>query len=197
MGSPMSSNVAKLYMEEVERKAISILTGTSPSQWFRYVGDTWVTIKTKEAEAFSEHINSVEKKPHQIYRGGHQKTNRQPFLDRAAQPEEDRSLNTDMYQKPTHTDELLFDFHHPLEQKLGEIRATEPQVTGLKIFSQTEKGKKKNTQTLREHSNPVVIPTGPSQNHHRHQQNTLEHLTKERTRSGATSLSHNWSVRET
>ena len=46
-----------------------------------------------------------------------------PFLDCAVHTEEDRSLNIEMYRKPTHTDQyLLFDSHHPLEHKLVVIR---------------------------------------------------------------------------
>ena len=43
-----------------------------------------------------------------------------PFLDCAVYIEEAGSLNTEVYRKPTHTDQyLLFDSHHPLEYKLA------------------------------------------------------------------------------
>ncbi len=45
MGSLVSPIVADLYMEEVERKALDTYSGEVPSQWFRYVDDTWVKIK--------------------------------------------------------------------------------------------------------------------------------------------------------
>jgi len=47
-GSPVSPIVANLYMEEVESKALSSYKGTTQSQWFRYVDNTWVKIKTQE-----------------------------------------------------------------------------------------------------------------------------------------------------
>ncbi|KAI3360268.1 hypothetical protein L3Q82_014582 [Scortum barcoo] len=39
MGSPVSLIVANLYMAEVESKALTSFTGSSPSQWSRYVDD--------------------------------------------------------------------------------------------------------------------------------------------------------------
>ena len=46
-----------------------------------------------------------------------------PCLDCAVDTEEDRSLNIEVYRKPTHSDpSLLFDFHNPLEHKLVVIR---------------------------------------------------------------------------
>ena len=53
MGSPVSPVVDNLYMEEVESRALITFTGTTASHWFRYVEDTWVTIRTGEVEAFT------------------------------------------------------------------------------------------------------------------------------------------------
>ena len=51
------------------------------------------------------------------------KDHKLPFLDCAVYIEEDRSLNTEVYRKPTHTNQyLLFHSHHPLEHKLAVIR---------------------------------------------------------------------------
>ena len=61
MGSPVSPIVAKLYMEEVEERALNSFTGTTPSQLLRYVVDTWVKIKSQELDAFIQQINTVEK----------------------------------------------------------------------------------------------------------------------------------------
>ena len=61
MGSPVSPIVANLYMEEVERRALTSHSGTAPSHWYRYVDDTQVKIKTQEVHAFSEQINAVDK----------------------------------------------------------------------------------------------------------------------------------------
>lgn len=58
MGSPVSSIVVNLYMEEVEKSALNF-KGFPPSHWFSYVDDTWVKLLAKEVEAFTEHINLV------------------------------------------------------------------------------------------------------------------------------------------
>ena len=51
------------------------------------------------------------------------------FLDWAVHTGEDRSLNSDVYRKPTHTDQyLLFDSHHPLKDRLGVITALNHQA---------------------------------------------------------------------
>ena len=60
MGSLVSPIVANLYMEEVESRALMTFTETPPSHWFRYVENTWVKIRARDMEAFTEHINAVD-----------------------------------------------------------------------------------------------------------------------------------------
>ncbi|XP_012811622.2 uncharacterized protein LOC105946468, partial [Xenopus tropicalis] len=121
MGSPVSPIVANLYMEEVERKALLTFNGTTPSHWFRYVDDTWVKIRSNEVAAFSEHINSVDNNIKFTREDVHE--NKLAFLDCLISIQEGGILKTEVYRKPTHTDQyLLFDSHHPLEHKLGVIR---------------------------------------------------------------------------
>lgn len=50
---PESPIVANLYLGEVEKGALSSVTGTAPNRWFRYVDDAGVKMQTKELEAFS------------------------------------------------------------------------------------------------------------------------------------------------
>lgn len=113
MGLPVSPIVANLYMEKVETKALSSFRGTTPSQMFRYVDNTWVKIKSQEIEAFTEHINSVDKKIK--FTREDTKENKLPFLHCAVRIEDHGELNTEDHRKPMHTDqEQLFESHHPL-----------------------------------------------------------------------------------
>uniref|UniRef100_UPI0009B3C823 LOW QUALITY PROTEIN: uncharacterized protein LOC109967683 n=1 Tax=Monopterus albus TaxID=43700 RepID=UPI0009B3C823 len=121
MGSPVSPIVANLYMEEIEKKALASFTGTAPSHWFRYVDDAWVKIRTQEVEAFTKHINLVDNNIK--FTREDARDDCLAFLDCAVHLGGERSLQVEVYRKPTHTDQyLLFDSHHPLQHKLGVIR---------------------------------------------------------------------------
>jgi len=103
--------------------------------WFRYVHDTWVKIQTQEVEAFTEHINLVDSNIK--FTREDAKDQKLPFLDCVVHIEEDGSLNTEVYRKPTHTDHyLLFVSHHPREHKPSTLNWkkhiwTEEVVSGI------------------------------------------------------------------
>ena len=80
------------------------------------------------------------------------------FLDCALHTEEDRSLNTEEYRKPTHKDTyLLFNSHHPLEHKLGVFRTLNHWFEGP--CPQNQRGRNRNTSG--EHLKSVATLTGP------------------------------------
>ena len=121
MGSPVSPIVANLYMEKFEAKAISTFPGTPPSLWYRYVDDTLCKLKEVVADEFFEHINHVDEHIRFTQESSHNNT--LPFLDTQLHVEDDGHINVEVYRKPTHTDQyLMFESHHPLEQKLSVIR---------------------------------------------------------------------------
>ena len=66
------------------------------------MNDTWVKIKTQEVEALTEHINLVNSNIR--FMREVTKDHKVQFLDCAVHIEEDGSLNTEVYRKPTHTD---------------------------------------------------------------------------------------------
>ena len=116
MGSPVSPIVADLYTEEVETGPLSSSKGTTPNQVFPYEDDTWVTIKTQEVEAFTEHLSSVDSNIK--FKTEDMKENTLPLLDCPKHFEKD----IEVPQKPSHTD------HHPLEAKVGVIRTLHHQA---------------------------------------------------------------------
>ena len=58
MGSPVRPNIANLYMEYFEQKALS--TAPTPKVWHRYVDDAFVIQKEANKQGFLQHISSVD-----------------------------------------------------------------------------------------------------------------------------------------
>ena len=105
MGSPLSPIVANIYMEHFEAKALETAPH-SPSIWKRYVDDTFVILKTAYKEEFFHHLNSIEEKI-QFTAENTRADGSLPFLDTLVTVEEDGSLSTSIYRKPTHTNQYL------------------------------------------------------------------------------------------
>ena len=120
MGSPVSPVLANLYMEFFEDRALS--TAVNPPRWWkRFVDDTFVILKKDHKEEFLQHINSVD--PSIQFTTEEQKEDgSMPFLDILVTPQEDGTLTSKVYRKPTHTDQYLqWDSHHNLACKYGVI----------------------------------------------------------------------------
>ena len=121
MGSPVSVTIANLVMEDVEERALSSFTSTAPLFWKRYVDDTCTAIHPDRIDEFHQHLNSIE--PSIQFTCEVEKNNQLPFLDVLMKREEDGSISTSVYRKPTHTDQYLqYSSHHPLSHKLSVIR---------------------------------------------------------------------------
>ena len=120
MGSPISPIVANLFMEDFEIKAISTAPHP-PHFWKRYVDDTFTILESSHRRAFLDHINSIDQ--HIQFTCEEQREDGSiPFLDELVIPDEDGSLNSTVFRKPTHTDLYLqWDSHHTLPSKYSVI----------------------------------------------------------------------------
>ena len=86
--------------------------------------DTFAVLEREETDQFLQHLNSLD--PNIKFTQENLTSNSLPFLDCLVTINDDGSLSTSVYRKPTHTDQYLqFDSHHPLIHKLGVIRTLE------------------------------------------------------------------------
>ena len=99
MGSPVSVVVANLVMEDIERRALATFH-TPPRFWRRYLDDTRDLV-----DPFHEHLNSID--PHIQFTVERESGGQLPFLDMLLTREEDGTISTEVYRKPTHTDQYL------------------------------------------------------------------------------------------
>ena len=109
-------------MEHFEAKALETAPHP-PSLWKRYVDDTFVILKTAHKEEFFHHLNSIEEKI-QFTADNIRADGSLPFLDTLVTVEEDGSLSTSIYRKPTHTNQYLqWDSHHSIANKYSVINS--------------------------------------------------------------------------
>ena len=115
MGSPISSLIANLFMEEFEVIALSTCPHP-PSLWLRFVDDTFVITKTKHNQTLLQHINSQD--PYIQFTVGPTQQGSLPFLDTLVTIEPDNAFSTTVYRKPSHTDQYLhWDSNHHITAK--------------------------------------------------------------------------------
>ena len=119
MGSLVIPIVANLYMEYFKQKATS--SAPHPRLWGQYVDDTFVIQKEENKQNFLQHINSADLAI-QFTMENKKEDGAIPFLDTIVEPETDGMLSTNVYRKPTHTDQYLqWDSHHHLSAKYSVI----------------------------------------------------------------------------
>ena len=71
-------------------------------------------------DPFHEHFNSID--PHIPLTAERESRGQLPFLDALLSREEDGKISTEVYRKPTHTDQYLaFDFHHLAAHKRAVV----------------------------------------------------------------------------
>ena len=107
-------------MEDLEVQAIKTST-TPPALWKRFMDDTFTITKKDNRNSFLEHLNSIH--PNIKFTSEETRSDgSMPFLDILITPEEDGSLKTSVYRKPTHTDLYLkWDSHHTIPSKYSVV----------------------------------------------------------------------------
>ena len=120
MGSPVSPIVANIYMEAFEQRAITTAPHP-PVIWLRYVDDTFVIIDQNHITEFHDHINNID--PFIKFTIEKEENNQLPFLGIKIHRENNGSLSTTIYRKPTHTNQYLnFNSNHHLQHKRSVVR---------------------------------------------------------------------------
>ena len=138
MGSPVSVVVADLVMEDVESRALSTYP-FPPQFWKRYVDDTCCALRSDLVDDFHRHLDSIEDCIQFTLETESQ--GQLAFLDVMITHNPDRSIDTTVYRKPTHTNKYLdFSSHHPLAHKIAVVRTlyTRAQALSSSVVSRTQ-----------------------------------------------------------
>ena len=148
MGSPVSSIVANLFMEWLEKEAIATAPlDLKPKLWRRYVKDMLEIIKKGTTENLTEHLNKVDPTGSIKFTFEEEDQGKIPFLDTLLVRKEDGSVKLLVYRKKTHTEQYLdFKSQYPLHHKLGVIRTL---MDGMENIVTEEQNKKEEEQTIR------------------------------------------------
>nr|VZI19092.1 unnamed protein product [Spirometra erinaceieuropaei] len=119
MGSPISSLVAELVLQELEKVAFSHY---KPAFLRRYVDDTFVIIEKDKLSGFQDLLNSIF--PDIQFTREDEEDEKLPFLDVLVRRTPDGELSTTVYRKATNTTQVLnYHSNHPLVHKRGCVRA--------------------------------------------------------------------------
>ena len=114
-----SPSVAYVKMENSEVKALAS-PPNPPQVWCWYVDDTFILHHQYAIEEFTNHINSLD--PHIKFTMEDEHDGQLPFLDTCILVNEDGSLKTKIYRKPTHTDQFLnWDSNQHIDHKRSVI----------------------------------------------------------------------------
>ena len=130
--------VADLVMEDVESRALSTYP-FPPQFWKRYVDDTCCALRSDLVSDFHRHLNSI--KDCIRFTLETESQGQLAFLDVMITHNLDRSIDTTVYRKPTHTNKYLdFSSHHPLAHKIAAVRTlyTRAQALSSSVVSRTQ-----------------------------------------------------------
>ena len=120
MGSPVSSVIADIFMENLEMKAFQGY-GTVPRVWKRFVDDVLAVVRKAEVERFLDHLNNTH--PNILFTMELEQNRSLPFMDVRFTRLPSGALEREVYRKPTHTNRYIHaDSHQPMNVKSATIR---------------------------------------------------------------------------
>ena len=119
-GSPLPQTqvvvVTNLVIENIEERALSSFH-TPPRFWRRYRDDICTALSQDLVTSFHQHLNSIH------FTVKKESSGQMPFLDVLLMREEDGTVSTLVYRKPTHTDQYLaFESYHRIGHKRAVVR---------------------------------------------------------------------------
>ena len=119
MGSPLSSFLAEVVMQDLEKR--SVTNNANIKTWDRYVDDVLATVKKDKTDDILHTINNT---TNNIRLNKEEEQNNQlAFLDVLLTRTEDSTIQTQVYRKKTHTDQILnYNSNHPTQHKISCIK---------------------------------------------------------------------------
>ena len=119
MGSPLSSFLAEAVMQDLEKR--SVTNNTDIKTWDRYVDDVLATLKRDKTEDILQTINNTTNNIK--FTKEKEQNNQLAFLDVLLTRTDDGTLQTQVYKKKTHTDQILnYNSNHPIQHKISCIK---------------------------------------------------------------------------
>ena len=103
-GSPVSQSIGIAKMDNFNESALATVPN-SPQVWYRYVDDTFTVLHMNLIEEFTNHINSLD--PNIKFMIEEEQDGWLPFLDTCVIVNDNGTLSTMIYHKPTQTDQYF------------------------------------------------------------------------------------------
>ncbi|BHF62844.1 hypothetical protein SprV_0200583000 [Sparganum proliferum] len=188
MGSPISSLVAKLVLQELEKVAFHHY---EPAFWRRYVDDTFVIIERSRLADFQDLLNGIF--PDIQFTKEEEHTEQLPFPDVLVTRTPNGELNITVYRKATNTTQILNHHNnHPMAHKSSCKNALQ-WATGTSTRTSASSGPT-GKEWIPEQLRQPLPPHTPTENKRRRAANILAPSTiyKERVRSDGT---YRWRAR--